>query len=93
MIPLAVTVLFPEKFMYYSDRKQFAKTFTGKVSVRKIRLNQGGYTDCGCYFGVGEPLYCFEDEEGVFADHIRASSREDAIEQVREFYPLAKIRK
>lgn len=33
------------------------KTWEGKVSVSRVRLNQGGY-DSGCaYWGTGMPLY------------------------------------
>jgi hypothetical protein len=79
--------------MYLSERLAAAKVFTGKVSVRKERLNMGGYTTDGVYFGSGEPLYFVQDEDGIYDHHFRASCREDAIEKARDFYPLAQIRK
>ena len=79
--------------MYASEAKRALREYTGNVSIRKVRLNQGGYTDDGIYFGVGEPLYYFQDEDGFYEDYLRASNRADAIEQVRDFYPTAKIRK
>lgn len=79
--------------MYLSERRAAAKVFQGKVSLRKERLNQGGYTRDGVYFGCGEPLYFVQDEDGIYDDYFRASCREEAIEKAREIYPLAKIRK
>lgn len=68
--------------------------YTGRVSVTRERLNSGGYTRQGVYFGVGSPLYFFQDEDGAHSDYIRASDRQDAIEQVRQIYgPWAKIRR
>lgn len=79
--------------MYYSEAIAAAKVYTGKVSITKERLNNGGYDRDGVYFGVGEPLYYVMDEDGIYGDYIRASCREEAIELAREIYPLAKIRK
>jgi len=77
----------------YSEARRSLREYAGNVSIRKVRLNQGGYTDDGIYFGVGKPLYYFQDEDGFYKDYLRASDRADAIEQVRDFYPTAKIRK
>lgn len=82
--------------MYLSPhaRRAAAKVFQGKVSLRKERLNQGGYTRDGVYFGLpGVPLYFVQDEEGIYDNYFRASCREEAIEKARDIYPLAKIRK
>lgn len=35
-----------------------SKEFEGKVSLQRIRINQGGYDSGGAYWGIGEPLYC-----------------------------------
>jgi hypothetical protein len=48
--------------------------FPGPVTLRKVRLNQGGYDSCGCYFGIGLPLYRAEDDQG-HSTHIRAYDR------------------
>ena len=50
-----------------------------KIYCHKVRLNKGGYTDTGHYFGVGMPLYLFETEDCSVSDYIRAYDREDAI--------------
>ena len=36
-------------------RERYA--FRGKLSVRRTRLNAGGYTSRGRYFGTGAPLF------------------------------------
>jgi len=50
-----------------------------KFYLKRIRLNQGGYTDRGRYYGSGMPLFEYEDAEtGDISDVIRAYDREDA---------------
>ena len=75
-----------------SETRTLCAQFTGKVYVQKQRLNSGGYTDDGIYFGIGEPLYFAQDEEGIWSDYFRASCRAEAVEIARDQYPLAKIR-
>ena len=66
-----------------------------KVTLQRVRLNQGGYTDRGHYYGNGAPLYwyCIEQQiDGhweVFDKYIRASDRANAKEQVRARFPQA----
>jgi len=78
--------------MWPSEIRKLCAQFTGRVYVQKQRLNGGGYTDDGIYFGIGEPLYYAQDEEGIWGDYYRASCREEAVEIARNRYPLAKIR-
>jgi len=33
-----------------------------KFNLQRVRLNQGGYTDTGQYFGIGMPLYEYRAE-------------------------------
>lgn len=66
--------------------------YTGRVSVRRERLNSGGYTRDGVYFGVGEPLYFAQDDDGHYSVYYRATDREDAVAIARQCYPKAKIR-
>lgn len=73
------------------DERRAAKAYTGRVYVRRERLNQGGYTSRGCYFGTGEPLYFITDYDGLHSDHVRATCREEALDKARSIYPLAKI--
>lgn len=50
---------------------------TGKVSLRRVRLNSGGYDRGGAYWGLGQPLYEANDDCGntiIF----RATNRESA---------------
>ena len=78
--------------MFASEVRALCAQFTGRVYVQKQRLNSGGYTSDGIYFGVGEPLYFAQDEEGIWSDYYRASCRDEAVEIARDRYPLAKIR-
>jgi hypothetical protein len=52
--------------------------------MRRIRINQGGYTDQGQYFGLGAPLYEVSNDECV--RHVRGHSRATAKENFREQY-------
>lgn len=78
----------------YTERQQ-AKLYTGRVYVQRVRLNPQGYTygRHGEYWGVGEPLYCITDYDGVHSDHVRASCRAEALDKARSIYPIGKISK
>lgn len=73
------------------DERRAAQAYTGRVYVRRERLNSGGYTSDGCYFGVGEPLYYITDYDGVHGDYVRASCRAEALDKARKIYPIGKI--
>ena len=75
------------------DIAQLCKEYTGRVSIQKERVNQGGYIKGGVYFGVGEPLYFAQDEDGLWCDYFRASDRNEAIAIMRERYPNAQIKR
>lgn len=75
-----------------TETRQTCQTYTGKVSIRHERLNQGGYTRDGVYFGLGPRLYFMQDEDGHFENYFRATDREDAVAIARKIYPVAKIR-
>ena len=48
-----------------------------KYNLRRVRLNSGGYDDGGAYWGAGQPLYYFEDEDGN-SGYFRALTRTKA---------------
>lgn len=54
-----------------------------KLFVRKIRLNNGGYTSGGMYFGnvPGTGIYYWECN-GAWG-HVRAANRTEAIKQAK----------
>jgi len=64
---------------------------TGKLYLRRVRLDSGGYDPNGTYFGIGNPLYWCADADGEIDFMLRAFDREDAKEEVREVYPHAKF--
>lgn len=56
-------------------------TLRGKVSVRRVRLDSGGYDRGGAYWGIGEPLfYAYDSGEG--SAYFRAPSREAALKRL-----------
>jgi hypothetical protein len=67
------------------------KEFSGKLTLRRKYLNNGGYDENGTYFGHGAPLYWYASEDGEIDAVLRASSREDAKEQIRKMYPKARF--
>ena len=66
--------------------KEVGITFT----LRRIRLNQGGYDSDGHYWGIGYTLYHFDDG-GSMLGHVRALDREDAKRKIRVVHPLAQF--
>ena len=65
--------------------------FTGKLYLRRVHLNDGGYDRNGTYFGWGSPLYWCADESGDIDFMLRAADREDAKCQVLCDYPGARF--
>jgi hypothetical protein len=57
-----------------------------KFYIQRVRLNQGGYTDKGQYFGTGRPLYSFQSQDGNIDDFLRAEDREEAKQFIRKRY-------
>ncbi len=52
--------------LYLNDR-----TFSGKLTLRRVRLDSGGYDRLGCYFGHGAPLYWYASDCGSIDGMIR----------------------
>jgi len=65
--------------------------YAGKLNVRRVHLNSGGYDRNGTYFGHGQPLYWCANEECTIDFMLRASSRDAAAAKVLQTYPKAKI--
>jgi hypothetical protein len=64
---------------------------TLNFSLRRVRLNSGGYDSRGRYFGIGAPLFRYVSEDGSIDDEIRGKDREDAKDEIRRTYPHAKF--
>ena len=60
-----------------------------KVSLRRIRLDSGGYDSGGAYWGIGAPLYWAASEDGAVDMWFRARDRDSAKAIVREKHPGA----
>ena len=69
------------------------ETFVGRLYLRRVRLNAGGYDCNDTYFGSGAPLYWCASSDGEIDFMLRAYSRESARVQVLKSYPLAKVRR
>lgn len=63
--------------------------FAGKLYLRHIRLDSGGYDCNGTYFGCGRPLYWYADDEDKIDAMLRANNRADAKRQILETFPKA----
>lgn len=61
----------------------------GKVSLRRIPLDGGGYDSGGAYWGLGAALYWAGDESGALDIFFRATSREAAKAHVTGLWPDA----
>lgn len=62
----------------------------GKLYLRRVPINSGGYDPGGAYWGLGPPLWWYGDGADV-SDYFRARSREDAKRKVLEMWPDAKF--
>lgn len=51
---------------------------TGKLRLRRVRLDSGGYDPGGAYWGTGTPLYCvtLDDGENEYNEYFRAWDRD-----------------
>ena len=66
-----------------------APDYAGKLYLRKVQLDQGGYDPNGTYFGTGSPLYWCASADGDVDFMLRAASRNGAKAEVRSRYPQA----
>ena len=62
---------------------------TGKLYLRRVYLDRGGYDKNGTYFGIGTPIYWCADAMGEIDFTLRAHSRASAKAKARETYPNA----
>ncbi len=67
--------------------------FAGKLTVKRVVLNSGGYDRNGTYFGIGAPLYWVASEDSEVDYMLRAADRASARAMVLVKYPDAKVRK
>lgn len=63
----------------------------GKVSLRHVPLNSGGYDSGGAYWGLGQRLYWATDESGALDYFFRARDRDAAKAQILSDWPEAKF--
>jgi len=68
----------------------YLATEAGPLYLRRIRLDRGGYDAGGAYWGLGEPLYYVEDQDGN-AKFFRARSRDAAKAAIRADWPGARF--
>jgi hypothetical protein len=63
----------------------------GRVTLRRIRLDRGGYDSGGAYWGHGQPLYYAGSNCGRLDIFFRAANRIDAKAKVTARYPAARF--
>lgn len=65
----------------------------GKLRLRRVPINAGGYDSGGAYWGNGQPLFCADGETATewFDLYVRANNREHAKHKVRIQIPGAKF--
>ena len=66
----------------------FLDVDAGKIYLRRVPINSGGYDAGGAYWGLGAPLWEAQDQDGngrIF----RAASRSAAKAAIREDFPGA----
>jgi hypothetical protein len=68
----------------------FLDTDAGKIVLRRVYLDNGGYDRGGAYWGHGEPLYETMDEDGN-GFILRAMSRDKAKAIIWADFPDAKF--
>lgn len=59
----------------------------GKVSLRRVRLDQGGYDQGGAYWGHGQPLFCAWNDENPPV-YVRATDRDTAKADLARMYEV-----
>lgn len=72
-----------------------SQDFAGKVTLRRVYLNAGGYDRNGTYFGCDRPLFWYAasdpDGETIIDAMLRADSRADAKAQILRKFPRARF--
>lgn len=67
--------------------------FSGRLYLRRVHIDSEGYDRNGTYFGIGDPLYWFANEDSSIDGVLRATSRTDARRLVLDKYPHATVKR
>jgi len=68
----------------------YLATEAGRLHLRRIPLNSGGYDSGGAYWGLGAPLWFAADQDGN-SQFLRARSREAAKAAILADWPDARF--
>lgn len=68
----------------------YLETEAGPLYLKRVPINSGGYDSGGAYWGLGQPLYYVEDQDGN-SQFLRAWDRESAKSAIRENWPNARF--
>lgn len=74
-----------------SERHDIITSDSPKFSLKRIPINRGGYDSGGAYWGIGQPLYWYSDDDGNVSAYFRAADREAAKAHIRKTYPTARF--
>lgn len=67
------------------------KEYDGKLHLRRVKIDNGGYDSNGTYFGIGAPLYWCASEDGSIDEVRRAAGRDEAKAFFKGAYPKARF--
>ena len=62
----------------------------GNIVLRRVYLDNGGYDRGGAYWGIGEPIYEYMDQNSA-GSIIRSRDRQSAKSQILSDNPCAKF--
>lgn len=61
----------------------------GRVHLKRVHLDSGGYDKGGAYWGIGAPLWCAYNDEGE--TFLRAGHREQAKTKLLQDHPAVRF--
>lgn len=67
--------------------------FTGRLTLRYVRLDSGGYDINGTYWGHHKRLYWYASDDNRIDGTLHAEDRAEARSKVLAKYPRAKVRR
>lgn len=73
--------------------KHNTKDFTGKIYLREVLLDDGGYDRLGTYWGHGPKLFWYASTDGTIDAVTRAKDHDAACEVIFRHYPKAQLRR
>lgn len=74
-----------------ADRPSLCPQVSRKFTLRRVRINSGGYDEGGAYWGLGAPLYWACCDTGSIDFFFRAANRDAAKLETLTRHPGARF--